>query len=171
VRFFYPNGFPRCFPTCACNGSHGRAQGRGAGVEIVGGMGRLEATGLRKVACLGITRAGWLDPRHSQERKGGVCSARRFYPSSPPTVIAYNKSSSTRVSYPLQKHCEVTWLLPSKVLILATDVPFGRLFLLTRVGLESKTKGFSVPRFALCGLCYPAGHLAPHQLRATMSFT
>jgi hypothetical protein len=24
------------------------------------GMGRLEATGLRKVACLGITRAGWL---------------------------------------------------------------------------------------------------------------
>ena len=46
-------------------------------------------------------------------------------------------------------------LLPSKVLILATDVTFGRLFLLTRVGLESMTKGFSVPcssRSTVCAL-------------------
>ena len=52
-----------------------------------------------------------------------------FYPSSPPTITVYNKSSSTRVSHPLQKHCEATLLLP-KILILATDVPFGRLFLI-----------------------------------------
>ena len=35
-----------------------------------------------------------------------------FHSSNPPTVIVYNKSSSTRVSHSLQKHCEMTLLSP-----------------------------------------------------------